>query len=129
MGEGIPVMKVEEASAEKAVSVRKRMEDEMKKDVTEKPESVKDSPIVMASQDDEDKNSVDLPKIKSDLKHKEDSNKAEEDERERRRNEDEKYERRKREERQRDRDRKDRERNEKMREEEERRRRRKMDEE
>merc|ERR1712157_474982 len=105
--EEIPIMEVEEASAERAVSVRKRMEDEMKKDVTTKPESVKDSPIVMSSQDDEDKNSADLPKIKSDLKHKErqyrsskeDSSKAEEDEKERRRNEDEKYERRKREER------------------------------
>merc|ERR1712029_139335 len=143
--ESIPSL-TEEESAERSVSVRKRMEDEMKKELDSKDDKeeikevlptitrhVEKAPSPRISEGDKNE----PVKIKSDnLKHKErqyrsskeESSRAEE-ERERRKYEEEKYERKKRDERQRDRDRKERERNERIREDEERRRRKKMDEE
>ena len=138
----------EEVSAERAVSVRKRMEDEIKKEHETKSDSpgeeersISVTDISAGSIEVNQTENKEALKIKSDsLKHKDrqyrssrdDALKGDEvdqNERDRKKYEEDKYDRKKREERQRDRDRKDRERNEKIREEEERRRRRKIEEE
>merc|ERR1711862_717124 len=124
--ENIPCLP-EEISAERSVSVRKRMEDEMKKEMDIKPEGeeskdaaaeVSDNLIEACKEATEETDKEEPVKIKSEnLKHKDrqyrsskdeaskssDSQRESESEREKRKYEEEKYEKRKREERQRDR--------------------------
>jgi len=146
----------EEKTVERSVSVRKRMQDEIKKEQDIKVEKLESKEekldVETSSKEDDNTQTMDQLKIKGESLRRKDrqyrsskdelnSSTEKEDGREDRKRDDrsnsrthereeDRYERKKREERQKERDRKERERNEKIREEEEeRRRRRKLEEE
>ena len=130
--ESLPNLPADDSNPERSVSVRKKMEDQIKKETESQTGKVED--LKPTEERTSRKKELETEKIKSDIKHKDrsnyrtsndknitDSSAKETSPKERRKVDEERNsEKRRKEERQRERDRKDRERNERKREDEER---------